>query len=113
MCQCRSGSRGVVHQYSYRGCQREIVLQTAKPGQLGTLGLRPIYGPGAWTLDANLVKKIQIAESKNLAIRVDAANLFNHPTLGNPTLDINSGTFGQITAKNGFRTLAGQIRLEF
>ena len=26
----------------------KIVLQNAKPGQLGTLGLRPIYGPGAW-----------------------------------------------------------------
>ena len=89
------------------------MLQNAKPNQLGGLGLRPIYGPGAWTLDANLLKKIQIAETKNLALRIDAQNLFNHPTLGNPTLDINSGTFGQITTKNGFRTLAGQVRLEF
>jgi len=45
--------------------------------------------------------------------RIDAANLFNHPNLGNPSLDINSGTFGQITTKTGFRTLAGQLRLEF
>ena len=30
-----------------------------------------------------------------------------------PNLNINSGTFGQITAKNGSRTLASQIRLEF
>jgi hypothetical protein len=91
----------------------KIILQNAKPGQLGNLGLRPIYGPGAWNVDANLVKKIRIDESKNLAVRIDAANLFNHPNLGNPTLDINSGTFGQITTKTGFRTLAGQVRLEF
>src|SRR5436190_1401522 len=91
----------------------KIVLQNAKPGQLGTLGLRPIYGPGAWNFDANLVKKIRIAESRNLAVRIDAANLFNHPNMGNPNLDINSGTFGQITTKTGFRTLAGQVRLEF
>jgi hypothetical protein len=90
-----------------------IVLQNAKPGQLGSLGLKPIYGPGVWNLDANLVKKIQIAESKNLAVRIDAANLFNHPNLGNPTLDINSGTFGQIITKTGFRTIAGQVRFEF
>jgi hypothetical protein len=90
-----------------------IVLQNAKPGQLGSLGLKPIYGPGSWNVDANLVKKIRIAESKNLAVRIDAANLFNHPNLGNPTLDINSGTFGQITTKTGFRTLAGQVRFEF
>jgi len=91
----------------------KIVLQNAKPGQLGTLGLKPIYGPGMWNLDANLVKKIRIAESRNLAVRIDAANLFNHPNLGNPSLDINAGTFGQITTKTGFRTLAGQVRLEF
>ena len=91
----------------------KIVLQNSKPGQLGNLGLRPIYGPGSWTMDANLVKKVQIAESRNLAIRIDAANLFNHPNMGNPTLDINSGTFGQINTKTGFRTLAGQVRLEF
>jgi hypothetical protein len=89
------------------------VLQNAKPGQLGSLGLKPIYGPGSWNVDANLVKKIRIAESKNLAVRIDAANLFNHPNLGNPTLDINSGTFGQITTKTGFRTIAGQVRFEF
>src|SRR5262249_30435548 len=90
-----------------------IILQNARPGQSGSLGLKPVYGPGSWNLDANLVKKIQFAESKSLAVRVDAANLFNHPNLGNPTLDINAGTFGQITTKNGFRTLAGQVRLEF
>jgi len=44
---------------------------------------------------------------------VDASNLFNHPTPGNPNLNINSGTFGEINTKTGFRTLAGQVRLEF
>ena len=45
--------------------------------------------------------------------RLDARNIFNHPTPGTPNLNINSGTFGQITTKTGNRTLAGQIRLEF
>src|SRR5262249_52152557 len=67
-----------------------VVLRNSRPGQLGTLGLRPIYGPGRWDFDANLQKRISIAESKNLTIRVDASNLFNHPTPGNPNLDINS-----------------------
>jgi hypothetical protein len=92
---------------------QNIILQNAAPGQLGTLGLYPIYGPGSWTFDANLQKKIRIAESRSVAIRVDARNIFNHPTPGNPNLNINSGTFGQITTKTGNRALAGQIRLEF
>ena len=90
-----------------------IILQNAKPGQLGSLGLRPLYGPGSWNFDANLQKRIRITESKDMSVRVDASNLFNHPTPGNPNLNLNTGTFGQITTKTGFRTLAGQVRLEF
>jgi hypothetical protein len=82
-------------------------------GQLGTLGLNPIYGPGSWNFDANLQKKIRLAESRSLAVRIDARNIFNHPTPANPNLNINTGTFGQITTKTGSRSLAGQIRLEF
>jgi hypothetical protein len=92
---------------------KNLILQNAAPGQLGTLGLNPIYGPGSWNFDANLQKKIRIGEARSVAIRLDARNIFNHPTPGNPNLNINSGTFGQITTKTGNRTLAGQVRLEF
>jgi hypothetical protein len=99
---------------------KNIVLQNAAPGQLGTLGLNPIYGPGSWDVDANLQKRIRIGESKNLAFRIDTQNVFNHPTPGtnsatggNLNLNINSGTFGQINNKTGNRTLAGQIRIQF
>jgi hypothetical protein len=90
-----------------------IVLQNARPGELGTLGLRPIYGPGSWDFDANIQKRIAIGESRSVTFRVDANNLFNHPTPANPNLNINSGTFGEIRSKTGSRTLAAQIRLEF
>jgi len=92
---------------------QNIILRNAAPGQLGTLGLYPIYGPGSWSFDANLQKKVRIGEGRNVAIRLDARNLLNHPTPGNPNLNINTGTFGQITTKTGSRALAGQIRLEF
>jgi hypothetical protein len=91
----------------------KIILQNAAPGQLGTLGLRPVYGPGSWDVDANLQKRFQIGESRSLTFRVDANNIFNHPNPGDPDLDINSGTFGEITTKTGSRTLAAQLRLQF
>ena len=91
----------------------KIILQNAAPGQLGTLGLNPIYGPGSWSLDANLQKRIRFAEARSVTIRIDASNIFNHPTPGNPNLDINSGTFGEISTKTGSRALAAQLRLEF
>lgn len=90
-----------------------IVLGNARPGELGTLGLRTIEGPGNWFLDANIQKSVLIAESKRLTFRVDASNVLNHPTPGNPSLNINSGTFGQITTKEGSRTVQAQVRLDF
>jgi hypothetical protein len=90
-----------------------IVLRNADPGELGTLGLTTFEGPGSWDFDANLMKTVRLAESRNLIFRVDATNVFNHPTPGNPSLNINSGTFGQITSKSGSRSIAAQIRLEF
>jgi hypothetical protein len=90
-----------------------IVLQNAGPGQLGTLGLRAMEGPGSWDLHANIQKTIQVTESKRLTFRVDANNVFNHPTPGNPSLSINTGTFGQITTKTGSRSLQAQLHLDF
>ena len=90
-----------------------ILLQNARPGQAGSLGLKPIAGPGRWDFDANIQKNIRLAESKNLILRVDAQNLFNHPTPGNPNLNINSGTFGEISSKTGNRTLQALLRLTF
>jgi hypothetical protein len=91
----------------------KIILQNAAPGQLGTLGLNPFYGPGSWSLDANLQKRIRFSESRSATLRIDASNILNHPTPGNPNLDINSGTFGEIQTKTGNRTLAAQLHLEF
>src|SRR5207249_6472455 len=91
----------------------KIVLRNAAPGQLGSLGLNPLTGPGIWSFDANLLKTVKIAESKTLTLRVDARNVFNHPTPGDPNLNMNSGTFGQINYKTRSRTLHGQLHFQF
>jgi hypothetical protein len=90
-----------------------IVLQNAAPGQLGSLGMRTIEGPGSWDFDANIQKSFRVAEQKNLTFRMDATNVFNHPTPGAPNLNINAGTFGQITTKTGSRTVQAQVRFDF
>ena len=91
----------------------KIVLRNAAPGQLGSLGLNPLTGPGMWSFDANLLKTIKIAESKTLTLRLDARNVFNHPIPGDPNLNMNSGTFGEINSKTGNRRLQGQIHFQF
>ena len=53
-------------------------------------------GPGRISLDANLVKRIKVDETKSVEIRLDAINIMNYPSFGNPTASINSTLFGRI-----------------
>jgi hypothetical protein len=93
----------------------EILLQNPQPGSRGTLGQATVELPGSWAFDAALAKSIRLSESKSLQLRVDATNIFNHPILGNPTLDMNSATpFGTIQTKGTERRqFKAQLRVNF
>jgi hypothetical protein len=54
-------------------------------------------GPGRTNLDLALAKTTAITERLGAEFRVEAFNVFNHTEFANPDLNINSGTFGQIT----------------
>jgi len=71
---------------------------------------------GRWSLDGNLAKTFQISESKSVQLRIDAINIFNHPTPIDPTgFGFNSfnDNFGQITSKGGSRTFQAKLRVSF
>jgi hypothetical protein len=93
----------------------QIVLQNPQPGRAGTLGQKTMELPAQWAFDAAMSKSVRISESKSLQFRMDATNVFNHPLLGNPTLDINSTTpFGNIDTKgNQRRQFKAQMRFNF
>lgn len=91
-----------------------FLLVNPGPGDLGTMGQRWIEGPGTYSMDLNLVKRIQIDEAgKELELRLDAINFLNHSNWGDPNLDINSANFGRITSKDGNRTFTINARLNF
>jgi Carboxypeptidase regulatory-like domain len=65
-------------------------------------------GPGRTNLDMALAKTTPITESLSVEFRVEAFNVFNHPEFASPDININSGTFGQITSTDlgtGLNTL--------
>jgi len=84
------------------------------PGQFGTLARSTINGPLFTELDMSLTKSIRLTEKMRFQIRADAFNVLNHtnfltgvltPGLGlngtsNTIFNVNSPTFGQITAAN-------------
>lgn len=74
--------------------------------------LPDVRTPSQVNLDASLFKRFRATERASFEFRAEAFNLANHPTWGNPGVDVtNSGSFGVITTKNGSRVL--QLALKF
>ena len=71
------------------------------PGQLGTMEPRSIEGPGFWTADLALSRLLAISSRQHVELRLEMFNLFNNFNWGNPAVNYDAGTFGQITAMAG------------
>jgi hypothetical protein len=67
-------------------------------GQFGNSRRRFFHGPGLNNYDMALLKTTKIDESKELQLRFEAFNLFNHAQFSNPTGEINSTSFGLVTS---------------
>jgi Carboxypeptidase regulatory-like domain/TonB dependent receptor len=73
-------------------------------GQFGTSRRRFFHGPGLNNFDMALSKSTKITESKELDLRFEAFNVFNHAQFSNPNSEINDGlpsqggTFGLVTS---------------
>jgi hypothetical protein len=57
---------------------------TPAPGTFGTVGRNTLRGPGLWVVNASFGKNFPIKEKVNFQFRVDATNLFNHPSFDEP-----------------------------
>jgi len=104
----------------------QIVLQTPMPGTRGTFGRNRIENLGTWTADMAIQKRLKVAETKSFTVRVDASNIFNHPTPaitgglfaatpGAPDLNLQGTTvpFGGFNTKIGTRTFQLKARVDF
>jgi hypothetical protein len=81
----------------------EIITDEAQA--LAFLGGRSntVYGPGYYGVNMSLFKDFATFRKQYLSFRVDAFNLLNHPTLGNPSNTNNSSNGGQITGPKFFQ----------
>jgi hypothetical protein len=68
-------------------------------GQVGSLSLTPVDGPGYWNVDTAVIKRIRFKERLGIELRLEAFNLFNHTNFSVPnSLDIEATDFGKINA---------------
>jgi hypothetical protein len=54
-----------------------------------------------------------IREGMRVQLRFEMYNMLNHPNLGGPNLSVTAVNFGQITTKNGNRTMQAALVLRF
>jgi hypothetical protein len=64
---------------------------------LGTMQRNAFTGPGFADLDMSGEKETKIFEGLSFTLRADAFDILNHPNFGQPSGNVQSSTFGQIT----------------
>jgi len=72
-------------------------------GTFGNLPRNALRGPGYWRTDASLFKHIGFGAGRDVELRLEVVNLFNHVNLGNPDSEVGvpgslNSNAGRITA---------------
>ncbi|HEY6442242.1 MAG TPA: carboxypeptidase regulatory-like domain-containing protein [Candidatus Acidoferrales bacterium] len=67
-------------------------------GPLGNVGRNTIKGPSIRGFDLALTRKFKINERNEIDARFEAFNVFNMVNYGDPSLTLNSSTFGESTS---------------
>jgi hypothetical protein len=97
----------------------------------GNVGRNVLRGPGQTNVDFSVIKRFAIGETKNIELRAEFFNLFNHVNFANPISNLNAvsstsinpntgqitgdpGDFGRIvSASNNPRLIQLAIKLNF
>jgi len=67
-------------------------------GYFGTAGVGSIVGPGTANLSLSVMKSIALTEKSKFQFSIEAANVFNHRNYEPPSMQVDSGGFGTISA---------------
>ena len=80
-------------------------------GSFGTANRRFFHGPGINNTDFGIQKLIPVTEAKSFEIRGEFFNIFNHAQFNNPSGDVSSSSFGNVTSARPMRI--GQVSAKF
>jgi outer membrane receptor protein involved in Fe transport len=82
-------------------------------GAFGSVGRNTASGPTFTRVDIALAKSWQLTEKNTISFRAEAFNIENRANFSNPDSNINSPTFGRITAADTPRQLQFSLRYLF
>jgi hypothetical protein len=86
--------------FEIQGTQPSAVAATSPTVYtgIGTIQRNSVDGPGFADVDISGQKETKLFESVSFILRADAFDILNHPNFGQPTANVQSASFGQITA---------------
>jgi hypothetical protein len=91
-----------------------LAFTTPPPGEYGDAGRNTIPGLFRTSLNASFGRAFRLNESKRqLAVRINTVNAFNHVVVTNVGTTVNSATYGLPTAASPTRTVNLTLRLTF
>ncbi len=67
-------------------------------GRFGNSPVGGVVGPGTANFSLSLMKGISLHEQTRLQLSIEAANVFNHRNYEPPNMQVDSGSFGSISA---------------
>jgi hypothetical protein len=83
------------------------------PGQFGNARRNSIIGPPTRVFDMAFTKLFPLKESRVLEFRAQATNVFNTPQFASIDTQVNSPTFGRVTAVGAMRAIQMTARYRF
>ncbi len=72
-----------------------------------------LQGPGIIGIDLSLRKELRFGEAKNLQLRAEFFNAFNHPNFGTPNRNFGTGSFGRVTSAGDPRIIQFGLKFAF
>ena len=90
---------------------------TATQYNFSNEGRDVVYGPGAVNFDASLFKRVplrKLGEGRQMELRFEGFNIFNHPQFGQPNVNISTVGAGSITfLTTSMRQLQAGLKILF
>lgn len=84
------------------------------PFTLGNVGRNGMWTPGAWFLDAGIMKNFRFAERYDVQFRSEFFNMLNHPNPGGPGANLSvPSTFGKTTSFTTARVILFGLKFAF
>jgi hypothetical protein len=86
---------------SYGQWLNPAAFRSAAPGTFGTMPLDAIQAVPRWNIDMALSRSIRLAGDRQVQLRLEAFNVLNTVTPGNPQTTLGTADFGKVTGLAG------------